>query len=145
MDTRHPFVHPHVGQYFREPLETGVALQSQEYDNGLRQFDNNVSVLLNDYRNDKIVIVSDHGIHLGEWGMVDQHHTLDKHILNIPLFINYFQRGFTDVLVAQEDLKDIIIDEHIKERKYMIAYERTKRETVAIINETEVKKFERMV
>lgn len=145
MDTRHPFMHEYVEKYFEGNADTGLSKQSQEYDNGLRQCDKNIAGILEEYKDDKIIITADHGIHLGERGMVDQHHCLDKHILNLPLFINFAYKGINDDLLSDEDLKSLITHELIMEREYIIAYENTKQQTMAIIDKHEIKKFERMV
>lgn len=142
---RHPFYHKYVEKFFNRELDTGVSMQSQEYDNGLRQFDNDIKPLLDKYKKDKIVIMSDHGIHLGERGLVDQHYALDKHIINVPLIVNFLGKHVTDALFSQEDIGHLILNEEVRTRRYILAYEKTKRETVAIIDKNEIKKFEMMI
>jgi len=142
---RHPFEHKYVKKYFNKNLETSMEKQSQEYDNGLRQFDTDIKPLLDKHKDDKILILSDHGIHLGERGLVDQHFALDQHIINVPFMTNFGGVGYYDNLFSQEDIAYLILDGIIKIREYILAYEKTRRETVAVITPYEIKKFEVMI
>jgi len=142
---RHPFFHSKVKKFFNKDYDTGVAKQNQEYDNGIRQFDKDIKPLLDKYKDDNIIIMSDHGVHLGERGTVDQHFALDKHIINVPFITNSLRFGFIDKMFSQEDIKHLIVDNKVLFRKYILASEKTKRETVAIITENEIKKFEKVI
>jgi len=142
---RHPYVHKYVDNYFNEECDTGTSNQGQEYDNGLRQFDKDIKPLLKEFRGDDIFIMSDHGVHLGERGVVDQHFALDSHIVNVPFITNRIKAGPIDSLFSQEDMSHFIVNRKVRIRKFILAYEKTKRETMAIITKHGIKKFEKMI
>jgi arylsulfatase A-like enzyme len=79
--------------------EQAIAAMSDLYDADLRTLDDRLSTVLDvvdEHTVDGetlVVLVSDHGEHLGERGLVGHHHSLFEPVLSVPLAIDFPENG----------------------------------------------------
>jgi len=128
-DTRAPYFREQEDELFDEPYECAV-----------HYLDRQLGRIFEKYKDDKIIITGDHGVYLGEDGMRDIHYTLKEHIIHVPLIVN-FMEGIEHGLYSRQNIKQLI-DYNIKTEPYIISYENTNQESIAVVTNKGIKIYE---